>query len=201
MSANRSSKRTRSANPHTFARRALITLGILLAALAHPVSADTFFGRVVGVADGDTVTVLDAGRQQHKIRLGGIDAPEKAQPFGEKSKQNLSRLVFGKDVRVEWAKRDRYARNSGGIDSHLFSASIASFMESHLADHLVASETTDPIWPVVFLQSGQSAKSRFCELECFEAEIRQNILAIGMSLFVGPYYHCIFGQSAGAHPQ
>ena len=58
---------------------------------------------------------LDAGRQQHRIRLGGIDAPEKAQPFGEKSKQNLSRLVFGKDVRVEWEKRDRYERIVGKV--------------------------------------------------------------------------------------
>ena len=42
--------------------------------------ADTLIGRVVGVADGDTITVLDAANQQHKIRLGGIDAPEKNQP-------------------------------------------------------------------------------------------------------------------------
>lgn len=64
-------------------------------------------GYVVGVADGDTITVLDAERQQHKIRLMGIDAPEKAQAFGDRSKTNLSRLVFNKDVRVEWNKRDR----------------------------------------------------------------------------------------------
>jgi endonuclease YncB( thermonuclease family) len=47
-------------------------------------SAETLTGRVVGVADGDTITVLDAHREQHKIRLGGIDAPEKAQPFGQR---------------------------------------------------------------------------------------------------------------------
>ena len=49
--------------------------------------ADTLTGRVVGVTDGDTITVLDADRQQHKIRLGGIDAPEKAQPFGQRSRR------------------------------------------------------------------------------------------------------------------
>ena len=54
-----------------------------------------------GIPDGDTITVLDANRQQHKIRLQGIDAPEKAQPFGQRSKESLSRMVFGKDVRVE----------------------------------------------------------------------------------------------------
>lgn len=78
----------------------LRTVVFVVCSLALSVHADTITGRVVGVADGDTITVLDANRQQHKIRLQGIDAPEKAQPFGERSKQNLSRLVFGKDVRV-----------------------------------------------------------------------------------------------------
>lgn len=92
--------------------RAPAALLLLLAFGAH---ADTLTGRVVGVTDGDTITVLDAERQQHKIRLGGIDAPEKAQPFGEKSKQNLSRLVFNKNVRVEWNKLDRYGRIVGKV--------------------------------------------------------------------------------------
>ena len=83
--------------------------------LASIVHAETLLGRVVAVADGDTITVLDADRQQHKIRLQGIDAPEKAQPFGERSKLNLSRLVFGKDVRVEWQKRDKYKRIVGKV--------------------------------------------------------------------------------------
>lgn len=62
---------------------------------------------VVAVSDGDTITVFDAEKQQHKIRLMGIDAPEKSQAFGDRSKSSLSRLVFSKDVRVEWNKRDR----------------------------------------------------------------------------------------------
>ena len=85
---------------------------MLLVSIAH---ADTLTGRVVGVADGDTITVLDADRQQHKIRLQGIDAPEKAQPFGQRSKESLSRLVFGKDVRVDWKKRDTYKRIVGKV--------------------------------------------------------------------------------------
>jgi endonuclease YncB( thermonuclease family) len=85
---------------------------VLLVSVAH---ADTLTGRVVGVADGDTITVLDADRQQHKIRLGGIDAPEKAQPFGQRSKENLSRMVFNKEVRVDWTKRDRYQRIVGKV--------------------------------------------------------------------------------------
>jgi endonuclease YncB( thermonuclease family) len=72
---------------------------------------------VVGVADGDTVTVLDGLHAQHRIRLAGIDAPEKAQAFGDASKRNLSRLVYGEYVRVEYAKHDRYGRIVGKIFS------------------------------------------------------------------------------------
>ena len=72
-------------------------------------------GRVVSVADGDTITVLDANRQQNKVRLTGIDAPEKFQPFGNRSRQHLGALVHGRDVVVEWNKRDRYGRILGKV--------------------------------------------------------------------------------------
>lgn len=72
-------------------------------------------GQVVGVSDGDTITVLDASQGAHKIRVAGIDTPEKKQPFGEKAKQSLSSLVYGKPVRIEWAKRDRYGRIVGKV--------------------------------------------------------------------------------------
>ena len=77
--------------------------------------SDTLTGRVVGVADGDTVTVLDAQHTQHKVRLMGIDAPEKNQPFGNESKKSLSDQVFGRTVTVEWTKLDRYGRIIGKI--------------------------------------------------------------------------------------
>lgn len=67
-------------------------------------------GTVVGVADGDTVTVLDADRVQHKVRIAGIDAPEKGQPFGQKAKERMSDMVFGKEVRIDGDTRDRYGR-------------------------------------------------------------------------------------------
>lgn len=79
------------------------------------VHAEVMEGRVIGVSDGDTVTVLDEDLKRHKIRLMGIDAPEKAQAYGRRSKQHLSNLVFGKDVLVEWHKRDRYQRIVGKI--------------------------------------------------------------------------------------
>ena len=72
-------------------------------------------GKVVSVADGDTITVLDAEKTQHKIRLQGIDAPEKAQAFGAKSKQALYEMVHGKTVQVSFEKSDKYGRILGKV--------------------------------------------------------------------------------------
>jgi endonuclease YncB( thermonuclease family) len=77
--------------------------------------ADVLIGQVVGVSDGDTITLLDANKTQHKIRLAGIDAPEKAQPFGQASKKSLSDLIFNKQVNVHWEKKDRYQRVLGKV--------------------------------------------------------------------------------------
>lgn len=90
-------------------------IAILVLALACAVHAETVTGRVVGVADGDTITVLDADKVQHKIRLAGIDAPEKKQAFGNRSKESLSDMVFDKTVNVETEKRDRYGRKIGKV--------------------------------------------------------------------------------------
>ena len=79
------------------------------------VQADTLTGRVVRVTDGDTIVVLDAGNAQHKIRLTGIDAPERGQAYGTKSKDHLSDSVAGKFVVVEYEKRDRYKRILGKV--------------------------------------------------------------------------------------
>lgn len=78
-------------------------------------NADTITGRVVGVADGDTITVLDSTNTQFKVRLAGIDAPEKKQAFGNVSKKSLSDLVFDKKVTVDWKKLDRYGRTVGKV--------------------------------------------------------------------------------------
>lgn len=83
---------------------------IIAAAVSLSAQATTIDGRVVGVTDGDTITVLDAQNQQHKIRLAGIDAPEKAQAFGQASKTHLSDLVFGREVTLDCGKTDRYKR-------------------------------------------------------------------------------------------
>ncbi len=92
-------------------------LGIFLLCLGTtlPLAAETITGRVVSVADGDTITILDAGHRQTKIRLHQIDAPEKKQEFGQRSKQSLSDLVYGKSVRVDVADIDKYGRSVGKV--------------------------------------------------------------------------------------
>lgn len=72
-------------------------------------------GKVVSIADGDTVTVLDDTNTQHKIRLEGIDAPESNQAYGTKSKRALAEKVFQKSVRIRWLKADRYRRILGQL--------------------------------------------------------------------------------------
>jgi endonuclease YncB( thermonuclease family) len=87
----------------------------LLLLISSAISAATLQGKVVGVADGDTITVLDATNTKHKIRLQGIDAPEKAQAFGQKSKQSLHELVHSKQVTIEFQKKDQYGRTLGKV--------------------------------------------------------------------------------------
>ncbi|EXI85599.1 MAG: Thermonuclease precursor [Candidatus Accumulibacter regalis] len=96
-------------------RRLATLLSCLLLLFILPTQAATLTGTVVSIADGDTITVLDADREQHKIRIAGVDCPEKAQPFGQRSKQSMSALVFGKEVDVQWNKRDRYRRIIGKV--------------------------------------------------------------------------------------
>ena len=65
---------------------------------------------VVGIADGDTLTVLCNGNEQVKIRLAEIDAPEKKQPFGKRSKKSLSGMCFQKQAEIKPQTKDRYGR-------------------------------------------------------------------------------------------
>lgn len=75
--------------------------------------AKTFKGHVIAVADGETITVISAKHQQLRVRLAGIDAPERQQPFARQSRENLSRWVRRKEVVVEWDQKDRYGRLIG----------------------------------------------------------------------------------------
>ncbi len=94
--------------------RHLILLGYLFA----PQTLADFLNcpcKVVKVSDGDTVHVLDQAKTRHKIRLGGIDAPERKQAFGKKSTQNLTKYIAGQSIEVEYEKRDRYGRIIGKL--------------------------------------------------------------------------------------
>jgi len=75
----------------------------------------SFRGTVVGIADGDTLTILDANHDEQRVRLAGIDAPERGQPFGRSAKESLSDIALGKVADVEWATRDRYGRIVGKV--------------------------------------------------------------------------------------
>ena len=82
--------------------------------LSTEIRAADFCGRVVGIADGDTITVMHDGRGE-KIRLYGIDAPEKGQAFGNRAKQFVSSLAFGKEAKVEVKDYDRYGRTVADV--------------------------------------------------------------------------------------
>ena len=67
-------------------------------------------GRAIGIIDGDTIKVLSADKEQILVRIAFIDAPEKGQPFGERAKEALSKLVFDKEVELSPHTIDRYGR-------------------------------------------------------------------------------------------
>ena len=92
--------------------RLLLAAALLSLSVA---SAAPLTGTVVAVSDGDTITVLTPAKKQYKIRLLGIDAPEKMQPFGRKSKFSLSDLVLLKEVTVQTDQRDQYGHDLGKV--------------------------------------------------------------------------------------
>ena len=93
---------------------AVATVAMLAAIPA--IAGEPITGKVVSVTDGDTVRVLDAANVQHKVRLDGIDAPERGQPFGTVARDRLAALVMGKAVTVHSDGRDKYGRTLGRIE-------------------------------------------------------------------------------------
>lgn len=86
---------------------------LLLTALL-PLAAAAYQCLVVGVSDGDTLTARcgqPGAYQQIKVRVSGIDAPERKQPFGARAKDAMSGLVFGKMAELQCPKIDRYGRS------------------------------------------------------------------------------------------
>ena len=97
---------------HRLPQNPLLCLAILW--LASSGMAEDFQGRVVGITDGDTIRVLHNGREE-KIRLYGIDYPERCQAFGTRARQFTSSLAFGKEVTVKVKDKDRYGRTVADV--------------------------------------------------------------------------------------
>ena len=93
-------------------KRILLVAAVAFSQLA---AAETYTGKVVSVVDGDTLKILTADRQELKIRLTEIDAPEKKQPFGQQSKEALASICAGQQAHVESAGKDRYKRILGRV--------------------------------------------------------------------------------------
>jgi endonuclease YncB( thermonuclease family) len=150
--------------PKAFSPAARITAAILLTAASTGVWADggQFAGRVVGVTDGDTVTVLDTMNRQHEIRLAYIDAPEttcharkpsasddncvdRGQPFAKAAKKALSKMIYQQDVVVDVIPGSSYGREIGSIFTR-------DAYNAYLRSRSSASEEMNPLDSVNFIQ-------------------------------------------------
>lgn len=97
-------------------RKILYTLVVVsLSVVFNFASAETFIARVIGISDGDTLTVLINEHEQIKVRLAEIDAPEKKQPYGQRSKQSLSNMCYQQTAVIERIDIDRYGRRVGKV--------------------------------------------------------------------------------------
>lgn len=122
-----------------------VTLLVSMQADARAVKPDKVVeGRIVGVTDGDTVDLLTDELVQQRIRLRGIDAPEKRQAFGNRSKQTLSALVFGLRVTVAYSKVDRHKRWVGRITADGVDVSRA-MVEQGMAWHYAFYGSEQPV--------------------------------------------------------
>ena len=124
------------------------TCGLLVSLLFVFVDAkaEVLIGTVVGVSDGDTITVLDADKAEHKVRLMGIDAPESKQDFGAASKQALSNYIYQKEVTVDYKKIDKYKRKVGKVildKQDICLAMISDGMAWHYKDYEKEQSKTD----------------------------------------------------------
>ncbi|HWM30136.1 MAG TPA: thermonuclease family protein [Methyloceanibacter sp.] len=88
---------------------------IIYLLLAHSVQAETLSGTVVGIVDGDTLTIVDAQKRRYRVQLAEVDAPEGKQAFGTKSGRSLYGLCFRKAAQVEWQAKDRNNRYIGHV--------------------------------------------------------------------------------------
>jgi len=112
-------------------------------------------GKVVSITDGDTFKLLDSSKEQHVIRLQGIDAPEDKQAFGTKSKTALGDKIHEKEVVVRWKSRDAYGRILG---------------EVYLGDRHINLEMVKEGWAWHFKRYSKSAELADAEKEAREGK-------------------------------
>ena len=93
--------------------RLLLIVFLACLVIAEAAHAD-LSGHVVSVLDGDTIEVLHNSRAE-RVRLNGIDCPEKGQAYGKKAKQATSALVFGKEVTLQTHGKDKYGRTIADV--------------------------------------------------------------------------------------
>ena len=108
----------------------------------------TVANKVVGISDGDTFTLLNGDNQQIKIRLYGIDCPEKKQDFGEVAKQKLSELIFNKEVRIVKKDTDRYGRTVANVYTGANICVNEEMLKAGLAWHYKEYDQ-NPYWDVL----------------------------------------------------
>ena len=94
---------------------AMRRLLVCFALLCPSVQAETLSGTVIGVVDGDTLTIQDEEKRKHRIRLAEIDAPARKQAYGAKSRQSLSALCLKKSAQIEWKEKDGKNRYVGQV--------------------------------------------------------------------------------------
>jgi endonuclease YncB( thermonuclease family) len=92
-----------------------VLLPLFLLGAAPAAMAAALQGWVVAVVDGDTLTVRDERKQQHRVRLAGVDAPEAGQPFGEQARQRVEGLLMGRPVNIFWFGKEADGRKIGVV--------------------------------------------------------------------------------------
>lgn len=123
----------------------LACFAVIILGLSASLYADTFEARVVGVSDGDTLTLLTANKAQVKARLIEIDAPEKKQKGGQESKKSLSELCFRKTIQAVVKGKDKYRRSlvrlyCDGVDANAEQVrrGMARAFQKYLTDPSIA---------------------------------------------------------------
>ena len=133
-----------------------LLLGLVLLA---PVTAATLTGRVVRILDGDTVEVLDATQHTERVRMGGIDAPEKTQAFGTQAKQRLADLAGGQAVSVDWQKRYRNGRVVGRLLAADRDVGLQLVREGYAWWYRAFADEQSPVDRVLYAAAEQSART------------------------------------------